>query len=195
MSVSGHDTTTPSVDARVVRTRTDVLRAALKVLLDEGPGAVTHAHVAQVAGYSKATLYTHWPSRTDLIRDAFQQLRDVPHHVPTGDLRSDLIKELMSFRSAMEEYRLDVALATLASLTSSIPDLADLRDDVVGDGERVVRELLATVLDGPDLEATTLMLCGTLIHSALMHGHVPQDEVIETVVEVALRGVGSIKGT
>ena len=54
-------------DARVARTRADVSRAALQVLTTEGADALTHAHVADIAGYSKTTLYTHWPSRVELI--------------------------------------------------------------------------------------------------------------------------------
>ena len=45
-------------DARVARTRADVSRVALKVLTDEGTDALTHGHVAELAGYSKTTLYT-----------------------------------------------------------------------------------------------------------------------------------------
>ncbi|MBJ7383621.1 MAG: TetR family transcriptional regulator, partial [Mycolicibacterium sp.] len=43
----------------MARTRADVSRAALQVLTSEGADALTHAHVAEIAGYSKTTLYTH----------------------------------------------------------------------------------------------------------------------------------------
>ena len=180
--------TAGDVDRRVIRTRGDVLRVALQVLLDDGPDAVTHAHIARVAGYSKATLYTHWPSRAHLIHDAFNQLRAVPHHTPTGDLRTDLIKEMITFRTAVEEDRLDRALAALVGLTLSVPELSAVRDKVVADGERVVRELLSPTLHGADLEAATLMLCGALTQSALMRGRPPGDYEIEAAVDLVLRG-------
>ena len=67
MIAPGGDAAHPVEDARVVRTRNDVSRAALHVLTEQGWDAVTHAHLARTAGYSRATLYKHWPTRTDLI--------------------------------------------------------------------------------------------------------------------------------
>lgn len=183
------DAPSPAVDGRVVRTRNDVLRTAIQVLLDEGWEAVTHQHVAQVAGYSKATVYTHWPTRGDLIRDAFTRFGDMPHHAPTGDLRTDLITELLCYREGMVEHQLDRALAVLSDLTHSVPELVAVRDKLVIDGERVVRDLLEPVLHGAELEAATLMLCGAMLQSALMHGQPPGVDVIEAAVDATLRGL------
>ena len=83
---------TQGEDARVARTRADVSRAALQVLTEEGCEALTHAHVAEIAGYSKTTLYTHWPARLDLIMLALDALGEMPHLERTGDLRADLIR-------------------------------------------------------------------------------------------------------
>jgi AcrR family transcriptional regulator len=164
------------------RRRLRGLRAALDVLIDEGRDAVTHQRPAQVAGYSRATLYKHWPTRADLLRDAFGGLRDAHHHTPTGDVRTDLIAELTAFRSAIEHRRIDRALAALAELTASHPDMADVRDEVVSDGERVLRGLLAPTLHGPKLEAATLMLAGAILNAAMMHGRPPADDVIAAAV-------------
>lgn len=180
----------PAVDPRVVRTRNDVLGTAIKLLIDDGWSSVTHQHVAREAGYSKATVYAHWPTRVDLIRDAFVHFGDMGHHVPTGDLRTDLALELVSFRTAMEEHKLDRALAVLADLAASIPELVEVREQFVSDGELGVRSLLAPFVTGTELEATTLMLCGAVLHAALLHGRPPDDELIESAVELALRGIG-----
>ena len=176
-------------DARVVRTRNDVSRAALRVLTEQGWDAVTHAHLAQVAGYSRATLYKHWPARADLLRLAFGRLDEMPHHEPTGDLRTDLIEEVTTFRAGMEQNRLDRALCALVELTVTDPDLVEIRDTLVTDGERVVRRLLASVLHGAALDAATLMLCGAVLHSALMHGRLPGDDVIAASVDLVLGGL------
>lgn len=179
-----------AVDPRVIRTHDDVLETAIQVLIDEGWEAVTHQHIAQVAGYSKATLYKHWPSRTDLIVDAFSRFADMSHHTPSGDLRSDLLREVTTFRTGMVQHRLDRVLAVLSDLTHSVPELVPVRDKLVSDGEQVVRELLAPVCTELEVEAATLMLCGAVLHSALMHGQPPSDEVIEAAVDVTLRGLG-----
>lgn len=174
------------VDARIVRTRNDVLRAAIDVLVREGWEAVTQPHVARVAGYSKATVYAHWPDRVALLTDAFSHFGEMPHHEPTGDLRTDLIGELVSFRSAMVEHRLDRALVVLAERASVGQEVTAIRDAFVEDGERPLRLLLAPVLEGDALDAAVLMLCGAVLHGVLMHGHPPGDEVIALSVDTVL---------
>jgi AcrR family transcriptional regulator len=186
MTPSDHDEAPQRVDARVVRTRHDVLRAALDVLIDEGRDAVTHQRLAQVAGYSRVTLYKHWPTRADILREAFGGLREAHHHTPTGDVRTDLIGELTTFRTVIEQRRIDRALAALAELAASHPELADVRDEVVSAGERVLRELLAPRLQGPELEAAILMLSGAILNAAMMHGHPPADDVIAAAVDIVL---------
>ena len=123
MSTSDDAMDERAMDARVVRTRHDVLNAALRVLLDEGWEAVTQPYLARVSGYSRATIYKHWPTRALLLQEAFTHLADMPHHTPTGDLRFDLIAELTAFRTAMAEHRLDRALAVLIDLTAFSPEM------------------------------------------------------------------------
>lgn len=177
------------VDARVVRTRRDVLAATIEELVDSGWVGVTHARVAGRAGYSKATLYAHWPDRLSLVRDAFAGFEQMPHHERTGDLRTDLIGELTSFRAAMTEHRLDRALAVLAERAGPVPELAEVRNAFVEDGERPLRRALEPVLSGDRLEAVTAMLCGAIVHPVLLRGHNPTDDEITTVVDVILQGL------
>ncbi|MFC5381674.1 TetR/AcrR family transcriptional regulator [Aquipuribacter nitratireducens] len=177
------------MDSRVLRTRRDVLTAAMDELVEGGWDAVTHARVAGRAGYAKATLYAHWPDRLALVRDAFDQVGRMPHHEPTGDLRADLVGELVSFRTAMTEHRLDRALAVLAERAGPVPELVEVRRRFVEDGERPMRLLLAPVLSGARLEAATAMLCGAVVHATLLHGAPPTDEEVEAAVDLVLVGV------
>ena len=181
----------PPVDARVIRTRNDILRATLDVLTSEGLDGLTHPHLAEVAGYSRATLYNHWPNRTALLRDAFRFRGAGEHSTPAGELRSDLIAELTMFRTEMEQRGVDRALAVLAAVTAFEPELAEVRDQLVADGERVNRRLLSQVFDGTELEAAVLMLTGLVINSALIHGQLPSDDLITTAVDLVLRDVRS----
>jgi AcrR family transcriptional regulator len=177
------------VDARVIRTRNDILRATLEVLTSQGLDGLTHPHLAEVAGYSRATLYNHWPNRTALLRDAFAY-RSAEHSTPTGDLRSDLIAELTMFRTEMERHGLDRALAVLAAVTAFTPELAEVRDQLLTDGERVMRELLSPAFQGDELDAAVLMLTGAVINSAVVHGQLPSDALIAATVDLVLRPRG-----
>jgi AcrR family transcriptional regulator len=165
------------------------LNTAIAVLIDEGWDAVTQPHIARSAGYSKATVYAHWPERIDLLRDAFARYGEMPHYQTTGDVHTDLIGELTSFRSAMVDHRLDRAMVILAERASAQPEITDIRDAFTRDGERPVRDILAHVASGAALEAAVLMLCGMVLHSVFMHGTPPTDDVIRSAVDMTLRAL------
>lgn len=175
----------PGEDARVIRTRADVGRTALDVLVTEGSDAVTHARVAELAGYSKTTLYTHWPSRVDLLRIAVDAIGDLPHTEPSGDLRADLIGELVSFRTAVVDLHLDKVLYAMAQW-ASVDTMAEIRDTLNAGAQRPVRMMLANVFDGAQLEAAISMLAGVVACPSLMFGELPGDDVIEAAVDMVL---------
>lgn len=174
-------------DARVSRTRADVARAALEVLTTDGSDAVTHARVAEIAGYSKTTLYTHWPARIDLIAMAIESLGDMPHHDRTGVLRDDLIGELKVFRAGILEMRLDRVLSGMAEW-ASVEQMARIRNKVNTDGQHQMYEILGELFSGAALHAAVSMLTGVVACPAIMFGTVPEDAVIEAAVDVVLAG-------
>lgn len=174
------------MDARILRTRHDVVQAAIEIVISDGLDGLTQPNVARRAGYSKATVYAHWPERLDLIRDAFAMLGEMPHHEPVGDLRSDLVGELSSFRNAMQVHRLDRVLAVLAEGSTAWPELVPIRDRFVADGERPIRALLSRHLRGARLDAAVLMLCGAVVHSMLLRGVLPSDAVINRAVDAVV---------
>ena len=174
----------------MARTRADVARAALEVLTKEGSESVTHARVAELAGYSKTTLYTHWPARIDLITMAIEALGDMPHHERTGDLRADVIAELQVFRTAVLELRLDRVLAGMAQWASE-EQMAQVREKVNTDGQHQMFEMLGEVFSGAELEASVSMLTGVIACPSLMFGTLPDDVVIETAVDMVLRNATS----
>ncbi len=183
------DDTDRPVDARIVRTRNDVLEAVIDVLVEEGWDAVTHPNVARRAGYSKATVYAHWPERLDLLRDALARFGDMPHHVPTGDVRADVIGELVSFRDALVEHRLDRVLVALADQAMTNPEVVEIRDAFVDDGARLIGEILEPVASGPAHLAAVTMVCGAVLYSSLLQGVALDDDVIEQVADIALGGL------
>jgi AcrR family transcriptional regulator len=183
----GNRTADGSEDARVARTRGDVARAALEVLTEEGSEAVTHARVAELAGYSKTTLYSHWPGRVDLLALAIDSLGDMPHFVRTGNLRTDVIGELEVFRTAILELRLDQVLAGMAQW-ASVEQMAQVRARVNTDGQHQMYEMLGERFSGAALDAAVSMLTGVVACPSLMFGTVPTDAVIEAAVDIVLEG-------
>jgi AcrR family transcriptional regulator len=179
----------PDEDARITRTRADVARTAFDVLIEEGSEALTHAHVAERAGYSKTTLYKHWPLKSDLAALALDALRDVKHHERTGNVRADLIGQLTTFRQAVLDLRLDRVLAAMAQW-ATVDTMSGIRNEINSEGQRPIRTILAETFDGPQLDAAVSMLSGVVACPSLMFGTVPDDDVIEAAVDLVLRGAG-----
>lgn len=177
-------------DARVARTRADIARAAFEVLTTEGSDAVTHSRVAELAGYSKTTLYSHWPRRFDLIVLALEAIGDMPHHEPSGDIRADLIGELASFREAVVEKRLDRVLSGMAQW-ASVDQMRQIRDKLNGDGQRPLRTMLEDHFEHAELEAAVSMLAGVVACPSIMFGELPDDDVIEAAVNIVLSSTRS----
>ncbi|WP_237572327.1 TetR/AcrR family transcriptional regulator [Mycolicibacterium lacusdiani] len=172
-------------DSRIARTRADVGRAALHLLVEEGSQALTHARVAEVAGYSKSTLYTRWPNRSDLAYTAFDALGDMPHQERSGDLRSDLVAELKMFRRAVIDRKLDRVLAAMAEW-ATFETMRELRNRINTEAQRPIRGMLEGSFTGARLEAAISMLAGVVACPSLMFGTVPDDAVIEAAVDVVL---------
>jgi len=185
--VHGRHAGEPGEDARIVRTRADVARTAFDVLIEEGSEALTHARVAERAGYSKTTLYKHWPSRSDLAAMALEAVRDFKHPELTGDIRADLIGELTAFRQGMRDLRLDRVLSAMAQW-STADAMSQLRDEINSEGQRPIRTILAQAFEGPQLDAAVSMLSGVVACPSLMFGTLPGDDVIEAAVDLVLRG-------
>ena len=180
---------TGSEDPRVIRTKRDVAKAALEILFAEGWGGLTHAEVAKRADYSRATIYAHWPTQMDLARDAFAAYEEMPHFAPTGDIKADLLGEVKSFVEAMASYQLDRGLAMLAEKAQTSAAVSEIRDRFVSAGESPMRETLEAI-DNPEFrEAATLMLCGMVTHSMLMHGRAPDSSVMSQAVEVVFASI------
>ena len=187
--IQGHKSPKVVEDPRVIRTRADVARTALDVLTREGSDALTHARVAEVAGYSKTTLYAHWPSRLDLAAIALETLAELPGHERTGDLRADLVAQLTLFRQAVVEHRLDRVLAAMAQW-ATVEAMSEIRERINTEAQRPLRAILQGAFQGVELEAVVSMLSGVVACPSLMFGVVPDDGVIEAAVDIVLKSVG-----
>jgi hypothetical protein len=113
----------------------------------------------------------------------------MPHFEATGDLKRDLQGELASFVNAMTEYHLDRALAMLSEKSQVDQAITPIRDSFVAAGESPIRETLSNEFDAEQTEALTLMLCGMVTHSVLMHGNPPSHETIERAIDLVLAGI------
>jgi AcrR family transcriptional regulator len=172
-----------SVDPRVVRTRRDVIDAATALFLAEGWTAVTHTEVAQRAGYSKATVYAHWPTRLDLVRASVGQICDASEHpLPSGDLHADLVRELVYFAEALSNGHLDRVLGGILERAGSDPGVDELRHRLYEEGTRSMEAILRTHLPPVAVGPSLVLLAGGVLVKVAFEGHPATKGFIEDLV-------------
>ncbi|MBE1875552.1 TetR/AcrR family transcriptional regulator [Myceligenerans pegani] len=158
------ETEAGTVDPRIVRTRRDVVDATTALLRAEGWGGVTHAEVARRAGYSKATVYAHWPTRLDLIEASVGQICSTSQHPePTGDLRADLIAELTGLAEALTEGQLARIFGGILERAGSDPGVDEVRRQLVAEGSGPMAAILAAHLPPDAVDAALALLNGGVL--------------------------------
>ncbi|MFI2485804.1 TetR/AcrR family transcriptional regulator [Promicromonospora kroppenstedtii] len=159
------------LDPRVARTRRDVVGATSALLLEEGWDAVTHAEVARRAGYSKATVYAHWPTRLDLIRASIDQICDeADHPAPTGDLRADLRAALADFADDLTRGHLDRLLAGVVERAHNNEVVGRLRTRLYETGTSGMRAILAAHVEERDIDPALALLTGAVLVRVTFEG-------------------------
>ena len=88
-------------DPRLARTRARALTAAYDLLLEVGFGQVTMDGVSARSGVAKSTLYRHWSTRDDLLREAFSE-RALAGSASGSDLASSLLSYALTFADGLE---------------------------------------------------------------------------------------------
>ncbi len=73
-----------STDPRIARTRTRVLEAAWDLLTEVGFEGVTVDLVSERSGVARSTLYRHWRTKEEVLRDAFAARADASEEPTAG---------------------------------------------------------------------------------------------------------------
>jgi AcrR family transcriptional regulator len=183
-----------TIDARIIRTRESAAAAVKAILAEEGWEAVTHVRVARRSGLSRATVYTHWPDRLALLRDALADMA-LEAEVPlTGDLRADLLAVLKIVVVHLKQDGDSRALIALVERAEWEQRLNRLKTELVDEPAAVVRRILAAAADsgelraGLDLHRGVSQLIGPLIWRRYMSGEPISTEFLEAIVHDFIEG-------
>ena len=147
-------TSTPRTDdPRVERTRAAVIEAATALMMEDGPGAITHASVAAAAKVSRTTVYTHWPAREDLLRATIDSIR---RHKPdldelTGSLRDDLRTVLAPLITDLCDDQRASMIATMMQRALHDAEVVAVRDEFIREFTTVFDRIIATAISRGDL--------------------------------------------
>lgn len=166
---------------------TQIMRAALDVLIDIGYDRLTMDAVAGRARAGKATLYRRWPSKEALIAEAALCAgADSAEPVPdTGTLRGDLIAMLADTAEHIDESHARAVVALLPILPGN-PQLARIvRERFVTQWQQMLRPLLdrgrerGEVHPERDLDLLALVLPSMAFYQTVFAEH-PLDAAVLT---------------
>ncbi|MBB5936965.1 TetR-like C-terminal domain-containing protein [Streptomyces zagrosensis] len=129
-------------DPRAERSRAAALTAAQQLLIEDGWAAVTHVAVAARSGVGRTTLYRHWPESAMLIRDVLARSFQADHSAPTGDLRTDLISELLALRAMLLDSVAERALRVMIERATADRASAIILEDCHRKGTELLREIV-----------------------------------------------------
>jgi AcrR family transcriptional regulator len=195
LSVKGaHVSSEPRSDGaelnpRTRRVRRIVLDAAIEVLLENGVSEVTASRVAERAEVARTTVYRQWPDQASLLLATIGALT-APHHSSssTGDLRSDLTRDLMNLRNRLVIREVRPVFGALAAYSA--------RDEAFSAAQRhFVEQLIQPVVNGLqaarqrgdlhsglDQQFEATLLAGPILHQYLLAHADVTDDFIEQIV-------------
>lgn len=175
------------MDARIVRSRSVALEAAVGLLVEHGVTALTHQNLAEASGLSRATLYRQWPTMVDLLLALLDTFR-MPEFVATpGGVRDvieanlDIQLEHFSDRRYLAIY---LAVQSAARESRVKERLFELNVERV---DSVRRALRAThVLEWAEVVNLFALLNGPALQLASFAGATVSAEVREATTVAAL---------
>ncbi|OWY63452.1 hypothetical protein B7486_53045 [cyanobacterium TDX16] len=183
---------------RDARATPAILLATIQVIAEEGFAGFSVDKVAALAGVGKATIYRRWPSKEDLIHEAFGQVvNDLPEP-DTGSLRGDLLafnRELLDQIDAQPALlRVYPALVAESAWNPRLLDvLGQLNEKRAACGLPVVERAKARGELPADVpfELPLDLSSGWIYWRMTMLQHRPTDEEIVQMVDAILHGLGT----
>jgi AcrR family transcriptional regulator len=175
--------------------RQAVLEAADDLLAERGFAGVTIEGIAQRAGVAKQTIYRWWPSKVDILLEAFTE--DMAEHLfppDHGEVGEDLRAHLHRLALFLTESDPGAVLRALAGQAQHDPTLATrLREDYLSQQRERDRVPLQRAVDrgelpaGLDVDLAVDQLVGPIYYRVLVTGEPVPREFTDHLVRSFLR--------
>jgi AcrR family transcriptional regulator len=117
---------TKALDERVRRSRAAVLSVTVQLLFERGFGGATVDEISRRSGVAKTTIYRHWPSRIDLLRDACSTLSTPLETPDTGSFEADVTALTTNLAHILRSAKWTSVLPSIIDAAERYPDIADL---------------------------------------------------------------------
>ena len=117
---------TPKLDERVRRSRAAVLKVTAELMFERGFGGASVDEISRRSGVAKTTIYRHWPTRADLMRDACSMI-GIPLAVPdTGSFEGDLMALMTKLAGLVRSAKWTSVLPSVIDAAERDPQIAKM---------------------------------------------------------------------
>jgi len=140
----------------------------------------------------RATVYRHWPDRTQLLHDVLAAQEMSLRFEPTGDVRSDLLTHLGRFSLALADEETSRVITALIDRSLWEDKFREVKEALVAEQAGFVRDLLSTAVDAGvvradmDISRATAQLLGPITYRQLFSGQEVTPEFVAGVVDDVL---------
>src|SRR5580704_15980177 len=115
-----------ALDERVRRSRAKVLGVTAELLFERGFGGASVDEISRRSGVAKTTIYRHWPTRADLLRDGCSTI-GTPLDVPdTGSFETDVTALMTTLAHLLRSAKWTSVLPSVIDAAERAPDIADM---------------------------------------------------------------------
>ena len=115
-----------ALDERVRRSREAVLGATTQLLFERGFAGATVDEISRRSGVAKTTIYRHWPTRTDLLRDACSTLGTPLDTPDTGSFEADVTALMRNLAHILRSAKWTSVLPSIIDAAERDPDIAEM---------------------------------------------------------------------
>jgi AcrR family transcriptional regulator len=114
------------LDERVRRSRATIIAATTELLFERGFAGTSVDEISRRSGVAKTTIYRHWPTRTDLLREACSTI-GTPLDTPnTGSFETDVTTLMTNLAHMLRSARWTSVLPSVIDAAERDPDIATM---------------------------------------------------------------------
>lgn len=181
-----------SPDQRVVRSKAAVFSSTVELLSERGYSGTSVDEISRRSGVAKTTIYRHWPTRTDLLRDACSSLGTPLDKPKTADLKEALTEVLKNLASLLRTEKWPSVLPSIIDAAERNSDVASMYGELQDEYSSVFRELLSAAVEkgklpkNTDVSVLVALLVGPLFYRRWFSREVVSDDFAEQVVRQVL---------
>jgi AcrR family transcriptional regulator len=144
-----------NLDDRVRRSRATVLGATAELLFERGFAGTSVDEVSRRSGVAKTTIYRHWPTRADLLRDACSNV-GTPMEVPdVGTYEADVTALLMNLSHLLRSAKWTSVLPSVIDAAERDPEIARMYSKLQEGYSAPLRFVIQRAIQRGELAKTT----------------------------------------